>query len=326
MELDCSGYDIIGDVHGCFDELVELLELLGYRKQSGSYRHATRRAVFLGDLVDRGPKIRETLHLVQAMVEKGDAQMVLGNHEFNVIAFHTPARPRSGRRYIREQTESHRQQLEKTLRQFSGYEAELQQFMRWFYELPLFLEFENFRVAHACWDQALIEAFKAGYSHHCLSEEILHLTTDYSTLEFKLVNRLTRGTSLLLPNDLSIVGSDGIRRRFFRTKFWSKNPETYGDVMFQPDALPEEANNKKLSDEDRAKLLSYDESEKPLFVGHYWRVGEPDLLQKNIACLDYSAVYGGRLVAYRIDRPGHLSPQNLVWVDVGNNYGQSAVS
>jgi len=90
-----SEFDIIGDVHGCGDSLIALLETLGYEKRAGVYQHPSRTAIFLGDLVDRGPKIRETLHLVRDMVKHGSAQMVLGNHEIAAIRYLTPARPGS---------------------------------------------------------------------------------------------------------------------------------------------------------------------------------------------------------------------------------------
>ena len=76
-------FDIIGDVHGCHDELVALLTKLGYEPAAaGAYKHPQgRKAVFVGDLVDRGPKIPETVILVKGMVDAGDALCVPGNHD-----------------------------------------------------------------------------------------------------------------------------------------------------------------------------------------------------------------------------------------------------
>ncbi|MEO9028981.1 MAG: polynucleotide kinase-phosphatase, partial [Ktedonobacteraceae bacterium] len=82
-------FDIIGDVHGCFDELHELLTKLGYGLERGSedepaYRVQAptgRKAVFVGDLVDRGPNVPEVLRLVMDMVENGAAICVPGNHD-----------------------------------------------------------------------------------------------------------------------------------------------------------------------------------------------------------------------------------------------------
>jgi protein phosphatase len=75
-------FDIIGDVHGCYDELCMLLERLGYVEDAeGVPRHKTRRAIFLGDLVDRGPRSLDSLLLAKRMVDAGAALMVPGNHE-----------------------------------------------------------------------------------------------------------------------------------------------------------------------------------------------------------------------------------------------------
>ncbi len=82
-------YDLIGDIHGHADELVFLLEQMGYDRRSGVYAHPQRRAVFVGDLIDRGPKIPEVLRIVRGMVEAGHALCVMGNHEFNALAYHT---------------------------------------------------------------------------------------------------------------------------------------------------------------------------------------------------------------------------------------------
>jgi protein phosphatase len=83
---DHGPFDIIGDVHGCFDELVDLLGQLGYRVDGLAVTPpAGRKAVFLGDLVDRGPKIPEVLRLVMAMVENGTALCVPGNHDMKLV-------------------------------------------------------------------------------------------------------------------------------------------------------------------------------------------------------------------------------------------------
>src|SRR5438094_4114236 len=79
-------FDIIGDVHGCFDELAELLIRLGYSAETGANGYAVsppagRKAIFLGDLVDRGPKISETLRLAMRMVKAGTALCVPGSHD-----------------------------------------------------------------------------------------------------------------------------------------------------------------------------------------------------------------------------------------------------
>ncbi len=81
-------FDIIGDIHGCADELEALLSKLGYETDSraGAYAHpAGRRLVFLGDIVDRGPRILDTYRLVRATVQAGNALCLPGNHEIKLL-------------------------------------------------------------------------------------------------------------------------------------------------------------------------------------------------------------------------------------------------
>ncbi len=84
---DHGPFDLIGDVHGCGDELEELLGLLGYAPDAaGVRRHPEgRKAVFLGDLVDRGPRVPDVLRIVMGMVKGGSALCVPGNHDDKLL-------------------------------------------------------------------------------------------------------------------------------------------------------------------------------------------------------------------------------------------------
>ena len=93
---DTGPFDIIGDVHGCCGELSQLLQQLGYQivepsSASGFWDYPTyahpegRKAVFLGDLVDRGPRILDTLKLVRNMVAASTALCVPGNHDIKLL-------------------------------------------------------------------------------------------------------------------------------------------------------------------------------------------------------------------------------------------------
>ncbi|RZA05338.1 MAG: hypothetical protein EOO68_06780 [Moraxellaceae bacterium] len=127
------------------------------------------------------------------------------------------------------------------------------------------------------------------------------------------MDRLTRGTDISLPPGVEVVGRDGFSRKQFRTKFWSTDPHTYADVVFQPDPLPAYLMNTPLSKAERKCLLHYNEHELPVFVGHYWLTGIPAPLTPNVACLDYSAVKYGRLVAYRMDGERLLKAKKFIW-------------
>jgi protein phosphatase len=86
---DHGPFDMVGDLHGCAGELVALLGRLGYRRASERkpFRHpASRRVVFVGDLVDRGPGVLETAGLAMEMVACGSALAVPGNHDDDLAA------------------------------------------------------------------------------------------------------------------------------------------------------------------------------------------------------------------------------------------------
>ena len=117
-------FDIIGDVHGCFDELTELLDKLGYEPgEDGIYRHACgRRAVFVGDLCDRGPKNADVLRLVMRMVGAGTAFCAPGNHDDKL------------RRYLEHGKVQISHGLENTIRELEREEEEFLEEVRAFLE------------------------------------------------------------------------------------------------------------------------------------------------------------------------------------------------
>lgn len=63
---------------------------MGYSLKNGVYAHPERKVLFVGDSIDRGAKIKETLHIVRSMVDNGNAIAIMGNHEYNAIRFHFP--------------------------------------------------------------------------------------------------------------------------------------------------------------------------------------------------------------------------------------------
>lgn len=316
-----EGYDLIGDVHGCAVTLERLLQKLGYSKRCGVYHHSKRRAIFLGDIIDRGPRIREALLLVRQMVEAGSAHMVLGNHEFNAITYCTPRdkNVRGHCDYLRPHTSGNNRQIYETLEQFAHHPDEWLEMLQWFRKLPLYLEFGNrsanncFRVVHACWDHELIHQHQARYQSGCFDEQFVRDSATPGSLAAVTVQVLTRGVDLPLPAGVKVVSNDGYTRSSFRTKFWAASAQTYGELLFQPDPIPAEIAALPISKSHRAQMVRYGIDEPPLFVGHYWLKGQPKPIAGNIACLDYSAVKYGRLVAYRMDGEQQLQAKKFVW-------------
>jgi polynucleotide kinase-phosphatase len=94
-KLETGPFDIIGDVHGCYEELEELLVDLQYKVEKGTEHPYGiqvlppngRRAIFVGDLVDRGPDTPSVLKLVMSMVKSGTAFCVPGNHDIKLLKY-----------------------------------------------------------------------------------------------------------------------------------------------------------------------------------------------------------------------------------------------
>ena len=107
-------FDLIGDIHRHADELINLLETMGYRKSDGAYRHPERKAIFLGDFLDRGPKIRLMLETVYPMLQEGAANAVMGNHELNALAYQTESPTKPGE-HLRPHTPSNIHQHSATM-------------------------------------------------------------------------------------------------------------------------------------------------------------------------------------------------------------------
>lgn len=113
-----GNYDIIGDIHGHANDLKALLQALDYQPdRKGIYRHPERKVIFVGDFIDRGDGQKAVLDMVRPMVEQGAALAVMGNHEFNAIAYHTQ-HPETGQP-LRSHDANHTRQHEAFLKEFT---------------------------------------------------------------------------------------------------------------------------------------------------------------------------------------------------------------
>jgi protein phosphatase len=138
-------FDIIGDVHGCYDELIELLTKLGYSERpGGAWGHTDRKAIFVGDLIDRGPKVPEVVRLVMESVKAGTALCVPGNHDIKFM------------RKIWGKNVQITHGLAESLAQFEAYEEHYRGFSR------VAAEFIDSLVSHYVLDQGNLVVAHAG--------------------------------------------------------------------------------------------------------------------------------------------------------------------
>jgi hypothetical protein len=194
------GYDAIGDVHGCAAELEELLRDLGYRMKdsSGAYEHPERQAIFVGDLVDRGPDQLGVLQTVKRMVDSGSAQIVMGNHEFNAIAYDTP-HPDKSAQFLRPHSEKNNHQHEKFLEQVTG--AARAEYLEWFMSFPLWLDLGGIRVVHACWHKPSMRVVEEalGSDRFTSRDQFVRATTEGDSL-YEAIEVLLKGPEIDLAS------------------------------------------------------------------------------------------------------------------------------
>ena len=289
-------YDMIGDIHGHADELVQLLEALGYRRRGASYAHADRKVIFLGDFIDRGPKIRAVLEIVRPMVEEHNALAVMGNHELNALGYHSedPANPGA---FLRPRTDKNLRQHRQTLEQLKP--ADLQRYLEWFRTLPLWLDLDGIRVVHACWDEQCMNSIDHALQHlDGLSLPFLQAAFNPGVPLFRAAEIVLKGKEAQLPNGLFFRDKEGCVRTEMRTRWYlSPDGQTYGSYALQTDPID---CHEKLAESVVAEAAPYPAAAKPVFVGHYWLSAKrPETLADNVACLDYSVAKGGFLCAYR---------------------------
>jgi hypothetical protein len=302
--------DIIGDVHGQFDKLVALLTHLGYSDTGGTWRHPSRSVIFLGDLIDRGPKQLATVDLVRGMVDAGSARCVMGNHEFNAIAWATPDAEHPGK-YLRDHHKpGNREQHQAFLDVVEGTHLQ-KEITDWFKTLPLWLDLGGLRVVHACWHQATMDQLKPLMGENqTLTDELIVLGSRKEHWAYKAIETICKGPEVELPEGFSFKDKEGKVRAEVRVRWWQEDLSTYRKAAIGPPADMQMIPDAPMP----AEWVGHPYSGPPVLFGHYWFTGTPAVISPRFACLDYSAARDGPLVAYRWDEEAELSSGKLAWV------------
>ncbi len=327
-----TSLDFIGDIHGHAEELKTLLRKLGYVESSGAFRYPgnARTVVFLGDYVDRGPEVRETVRLVRSMRDAGSAVALMGNHEFNMLSFwqrngtgggHFLKRMKDG--YLREHSFNKVAIHSRTVASFVGHRKEFEDMLEFARTLPFYLETETFRAQHACFDALAVKALCSegirSFADGNFDELIARANDEgleYGDSLFFPLSTLLKGPEMDLPEGEHFTDAEGVRRKRTRIAWWlDPSKATFRELSFQPGVSMEV--RAELSQEVRERGF-YGESERPVFFGHYWLTGRPKLIRGNVCCLDFSvASYRGNgvLAAYRFDGEQKLDEGKFVWVE-----------
>ncbi len=303
-------YDIIGDIHGHADALERLLKKMGYERPAHShFRHPERKAVFVGDYIDCGRHSREVVEIVRSMEQNGAAIAIMGNHEYNALCYHTPAKNGG---FLREHSKKNRGQHVMTLKSFNNDDGLFSEVLGWFQGLPVFYENEHFRAVHACWDESSIRYFEDRFKGNKLPQWALEESVDKSSPLYDAIENVLKGPELPLHAGAVFLDEYKNWRHQVRSKWWvDPAGKKYRDV-----ALSVDKGNAFLDavipDECTEKAIVYKAGDKPVFFGHYWLKGEPIIQTPNVCCVDYSIAKGGKLVAYRYNGEDILDNNSII--------------
>jgi hypothetical protein len=257
-------FDVIGDIHGQYDKLVALLLHLGYSENAGTWRCEGRTAIFLGDLIDRGPKQLATIDLVRRMVDAGSARCIMGNHEFNAIAWVTPDPERPGKFLRDHHKPGNREQHQAFLDVVEGTHLQ-REITDWFRSLPLWLDLRQdvatdgvreasrahapdspmpgecmdstnsparrrtgLRVVHACWHQVSIDLLQEAMgSRQSLTDKMVEHGSRKGDPIYKAIETVCKGPEVELPAGMTFKDRDGKVRSEVRVKWWQEDLSTY---------------------------------------------------------------------------------------------------
>ncbi|PIE45957.1 MAG: metallophosphoesterase [Gammaproteobacteria bacterium] len=238
--------DIVGDVHGEIGALKLLMTQLGY-DISGNHPD-NRRLVFLGDLIDRGPDSPAVVELVMELVNNGRAQCIMGNHELNVAL----DRPMHGNGWIIQPND--KDPLEDNLHHVVN-QPTAERYKAFFRNLPLALENDTLRIAHACWHD----------------ESVLALRADNDQSVVDLYYRYDEAYENFLASPEMVSAIDSVLSE-------------YGSQLKNPDIQPPLLN--VLGEKERAEQMmnpirilttsSMQIADTPFFGGGKWRMAERD--------------------------------------------------
>ncbi len=210
-----SGFDIIGDVHAQGTKLIHLLKQLGY---SGSeWKHPDgRKAIFIGDLIDRGTEHAMVFDIVRSM----GARVLMGNHEFNAICYAT----KGVRGHIRRHTPANNDQHADFLAEFPLGSDGHKELILWFKTFPLYEEKKNLRLIHACWHQNSLRVCKPYLRDDGSFKENAYKAYDTENPSgfFRAVDVLIKGPDFPLPKEAYYPDAHGHTRRRARLYWWKE--------------------------------------------------------------------------------------------------------
>lgn len=296
-------HTIIPDIHADFSRMEWSIKHAGSGDQ----------LIFLGDLIDAGKTVKiptdlKVLKYLRELTDKGKALSILGNHELNAILFHRnyalTGKP------LRSHSPNNLKQHNSFIVEFGIQTKAAKYWTDWMLEtMPLWIEFDGFRVVHACWTQSDIEiVMDRRPTGHLKKEDLEEIALKESPFA-RAVESLVSGPEAKLPDPYFFNDNNGKARTEIRLAWWKYSSETWRDIALSVPNLDQLPDDKLDGD-----LLGdiYPENAKPVFVGHYKMKGKPQLQSNRATSLDFPAmpcVYNWQ--GEENLKPDHLRIQNL---------------
>ena len=296
-------FDFIGDIHGHADKLKELLAKLGYTYNQKTYLHPDgRKVVFMGDLIDRGPKILEVLEIIKSMVDNGNAFTIIGNHEYNFICYFTAI----DGKYLRSHSQKNRTGIRETIEAFKNDENIIQYYVNWFRTLPIYIDHPYFRVIHAQWNLDFVKYLINQGINDLSNSDFLEKSVNPNEFEYKLINCLLKGQEIKMSG-VPFLDKYSKKRESYRIKWWIAGSEIPDEEFLFDFQLPANLSPKLFLSK------GYPENDVPVFFGHYClKNSQPILQQNNCCCLDLCISKGGKLLSYRFNGEQALTNENFI--------------
>jgi hypothetical protein len=240
--------------------------------------------------------------------------VLMGNHEFNALAYATRD-PENPDRFMRPHNDKNRKQHERFLEAVGEGSPLHRELLAWFATLPLWLDLNGLNVVHACWHQASIDLLGERLTSGTFDERLIVEANRRDTAMFEACEVVLKGPEVSLGGR-EFMDKDGHPRSSARVRWWEPSASTLREVAEIPGGsmTPTGEPFPELPAEPCPAVEQYVyRSRVPVAFGHYWRTGPVEIENDRAACVDFSAVKkGGQLVAYRWEGEPELSDENLV--------------
>ena len=289
-------------MHGQARALLRLCHKLGY--DEWGHHPDGRQLIFLGDLNNKGPSNHRVIRQVSAWVAAGRAQSIMGNHEWESLAWSLTDK---GGRPLLAHTPEHRAKMAEFLKVKRRNPFAYRRHLKFFKSRPLWLDMGEFRCIHACWDEASVAYLgrKLGEDGHVRKRDIRKAYREGSKMQAATQTVLT-GPRLDLPKKaMRSLGKADTRMRW-----WLPEGADMAELAMLKAKTPRSLKGRM------PKTRPLYASDVPVFFGHYHLKTSPCLTSDNAVCLDFGAGSGRRLTAYCWSGESDLSEKNLVSVRV----------